>query len=286
MLTFKTLRMILGISVSTMCLYACQNMGEEGNLTENLIRLTGNITPSSRVTDLDLQSVKFVSGQLVGVTIANAQNKHENVSWVADVNGYLNNMGEEVSWGTGEITIYAYHPYNTSMSADFPFTVSTDQSTTKGYLESDLLWTKKTTAKTIAPVALSFVHKLSKLEIKLQSNDAEDLSGATISVCGTHINTLFNPLTGELTPVSEKNVKDIKASVTTAAALQASCIIIPQTVASGTAFIKVEHEGKTYQYKLSESATFEEGKSYIFTLTINKENPGDVGAVAPDMPWS
>ena len=43
---------------------------------------------------------------------------------------------------------------------------------------------------------------------------------------------------------------------------------------------------KTYQYKLSESATFEEGKSYIFTLTINKENPGDVGAVAPDMPWS
>ena len=111
------------------------------------------------------------------------------------------------------------------------------------------------------------------------------MKGAIISVCGTNIATLFNPLTGELLPSEKTDVKEIKASVTNAGAYQASCIIIPQSVSAGTAFIKVEHAGIVYVYKLPETIDFYGGKVYKFTLTISKNNPGDVGALVPDMPW-
>ena len=282
MIRIRMLEIVLGASI---CLCACQNMDGKTSLLENPIKLKGEILPTSRVTDLDLQSTRFVEGQLAGVTIVNARSEHENVAWIADANGYLTNMGTEVSWGIGEITVYAYHPYSVGMSISNSFTISTDQSTIKGYLNSDLLWAKKTTTKTDAPIALSFKHKLAKLNVMLKSDSYDDLSGATISICGTDIATRFNPLTGELTPSDEKNVKDIKASVTTSVALQASCVIIPQTVAGGTTFIKIDYDGSTYNYKLQETIAFEGGKAYVFTININKNNPGDVGAVVPIIPW-
>lgn len=285
MIKFRRLRLALNVFLVALCISACQNTGDREESNENPIRLKGEIVASSRVTNLNLQSTRFVEGQLVGVTIADAQSTHDNVAWIADANGYFTNMGADVSWGTDEITVHAYHPYKAGMSPNSLFSVQTDQSTNEGYLKSDLLWVKKTAVKTDAPVTLSFAHKLAKLNVKLESDDIDDLGGATISICGTNIATHFNLQTGELASSVEKNIKDIKASVTTSAAFQASCIIIPQTISGGTAFIKVEHAGIVYEYRLPESITFGEGKVYTFTITINKNNPGDVGAIVPDMPW-
>lgn len=285
MIKFKSLRLALNVFWVVLSISACQNTGDGADSNENPIRLKGEIMASSRVTNLNLQSTRFVEGQLVGVTIADAQSTHDNVAWMADVNGYLVNMGADVSWGIDEITVYAYHPYKAGMSTNSLFSVQTDQSTDEGYLKSDLLWAKKTAVKTDALVTLSFAHKLTKLNVKLESDDIDDLSGATISICGTDIATLFNSQTGELSASVEKNIKDIKASVTTSAAFQASCIIVPQTLSDGTTFIRVEHAGVTYEYKLPASFTFYEGRVYTFTITINKNNPGDVGAMVPDMPW-
>ena len=60
------------------------------------------------------------------------------------------------------------------------------------------------------------------------------------------------------------------AGKTTADKPTSTAIIVPQTVASGTKFIKVELNGNTYNYTLPTEKTFESGHSYSFTLNLTK----------------
>ena len=80
------------------------------------------------------------------------------------------------------------------------------------------------------------------------------------------------------------SISDIKASATTAESKTASCIIVQQEIKQGTAFIQVDHADKTYQYKLKNDITFQEGKLYHFVLSIKDGKINDVTATAPDLP--
>ena len=251
---------------------ACTNDTEEMLSRESEIKLTSEITPASRVTSLDYQSTQIISGQQVGVTITEAKTEHKNVAWEAGENGTLTNTGSAVYYGNGTATITAYHPYNTEwIGTNHEFSVNTDQSNETNYRNSDLLWATATSTKTENAVPLIFSHKLAKINVTLTSEDIVDLSGATISICGTNINTGFNPSTGDLSVASSTNVSDIKAGVTTTSAKTASAIIVPQTVAGNTQFIKVTHDSKTYYYALpAEGKTFESKHSYSYTLKITE----------------
>lgn len=251
---------------------ACTNDAEEMLSQESEIKLTSEITPASRVTSLDYQSTQIISGQQVGITITGAKAEHKNVAWEVGENGTLTNTGTAVYYGNGTATITAYHPYNTEWTGtNHEFSVNTDQSGETNYRNSDLLWATATSTKTGNAVPLTFSHKLAKINVTLTSEDIADLSGATISICGTNINTAFNPSTGDLSVASSTNVSDIKAGVTTTSAKTASAIIVPQTVAGNTQFIKVTHNSKTYYYALpAEGKTFESKHSYSYTLKITE----------------
>ena len=249
---------------------ACSNDAEEVLAQESEIKLTSEITPS-RVTSLDYQSTQIVAGQQVGVTVTGAKSEHNNVAWSVSEDGTLANTGDAIYFGDGSATITAYHPYNLAWSGTDKteaFSVALDQSTNFGYLSSDLLWATASSSKTEDAVALKFAHKLAKINITLTSTDIQDLSNATISICGTHIGALFNPITGDLTLNSNSMNQIIKAAVTTGSSYTASAIIIPQTVVSGTKFIKVEHNSKIYYYTLTSDAEFEEGNSYGYNLVV------------------
>lgn len=231
---------------------ACTSEIEEYFVQDGSIRLTSKISSTSRVTDQSLQSTEIVEGQQVGVTITEAESVHENVAWLVGKNGSLTNTGANVYWGTTDATITAYHPYCADWTgSNHTFSVNTDQSTDEGYLNSDLLWAKTTASPTNNPVALKFTHKLSKINVTLINDGNEDMSNATISICGTNISTGFNPETGELYAVTE-SIADIKASVTTESAYTASAIIVPQTMEQGTKFIKITLGDKDYHYTLPE----------------------------------
>lgn len=274
----KFFRMAL---VATMASFtACSNDTEEMFLQEDEIKLTSEITPS-RVTSLDYQSTQIVEGQQVGVIVENAKRPHTNVMWTVGNNGALINSGQTLYWGDGEIVVTAYHPFNanwvgSTQESSFYinetvelFTVSTDQSIDKNYVNSDLLWVKETANKTTNAIPLTFTHKLAKISVTLISESSTaDLSDATIYVCGTNIETNFNPLTGELSDVVYANVEDIKAGITTDEASTASAIIVPQTIAKGKEFIKVVQGTKIYYYTLPSDKTFEAGKSYSYTLEV------------------
>ena len=249
---------------------SCCNDSEDFQKPSDEIRLTSEIAPT-RVVSPDYQSTRIVEGQQVGVTITGAKSGHRNVAWYVGEGGVLSNTGEPVYWAKGDVTITAYHPYNQTWSGtSHGFTVSTDQSSEENYRNSDLLWATATSSVTDGAVPLVFSHMLAKINVTLRSEDIEDLSGATISICGTGTATTFNPEDGTLSGAAS-NVTDIKAAVTTATAYTASAIVVPQTVASGTKFIKVELDGRNFYYTLSASKELKAGYSHNYTLTVSEE---------------
>lgn len=249
---------------------SCRNDSEDFQKPSDEIRLTSEISPT-RVTSQDYQSTRIVEGQQVGVTITGAKNEHCNVAWYVGEGGELSNTGEPVYWAKKDVAITAYHPYNQTWNGtSHGFAVSTDQSSEENYRNSDLLWATTTSGVTDDAVPLVFSHRLAKINITLRSEDIEDLSGATISICGTGITTTFNPEDGTLSGTAS-NVTDIKAAVTTATAYTASAIVVPQTVASGTRFIKVELDGRNFYYTLSAGKELKAGYSHNYTLTVSEE---------------
>ena len=284
---------------SMISLSACSNDAEEVFAQENEIKLTSEITPS-RVTSLDYQSTQIVEGQQVGVTITGAKSEHKNVAWNVGEEGELSNTGEPVFWANQDIAITAYHPYNSSwIGTSHEFSVSTDQSSEENYRNSDLLWAAATSSKTETAIPLIFSHKLAKINVTLKSEDIEDLSGATINICGTNITTNFNPVDGTLSAASA-NIQEIKAGVTTSTAYTASAIVVPQTVANGTKFIKITHNDRTFYYTLSTNKELKSGCSHNYTLTIKEkevttesdkitdweddDNIGDAEEIEPTIP--
>ena len=255
---------------SMMSLSACSNDAEEVLTQENEIKLTSEITPS-RVTSLNYQSTQIVEGQQIGVTITGAKSEHKNKAWAVGADGALTNTDDAVYYsGNNTATITAYHPYNSAWTGtSHAFSVSTDQSNEANYRNSDLLWATASSSKTDKAVGLIFAHKLAKVNVTLTSTDIADLSGATISICGTKISTSFNPITGELS--SANNVANIEAGVTTSTAYTASAIIIPQELESGTKFIKVTHNNKNFYYTLSADKEFKSGYSYSYTLKVKEK---------------
>ena len=247
---------------------SCSDDSVEFPKEASLIKLTSEIAPS-RVASLNCQSTQIVEGQQVGVTITGARSEHKNVAWNVGAYGDLTNTGEALYWAKGDVSITAYHPYRSAWSGtSYDFSVSTDQSNEENYINSDLLWTATTSSVTEEAVSLIFAHKLAKVNITLKSGDIEDLSGATVSICGTNITTKFNPANGTLSAATA-NVADIVAGITTVSNT-VSAIVVPQTVASGTKFIKIEHDGKTFHYTLTSNKELKSGNSHNYTLTVNE----------------
>lgn len=280
-LGYALLAIITGASFTS-----CTNDTDDILAQENEIKLTSAITPASRTNNTDCQSTMIVKGQQVGVTTSGAKEDHKNSPWKAEENGSLTNLGKGLYWnGNQTIDITAYHPYNSQWTeTEHTFTVQTDQynnGNDNNYINSDLLWVAQRQDYTSAPIELKFGHMLSKIIVYIQGNDF----GSNVSLCGTVTSANFNLTNGTVT-AQNVTPSEIKVSE---GATSAAAIIIPQTVANGTQFIKVEYNGKTFYYTLTKNMTFESGKAYTFNLTLKEtenEEDGELILVEGNItPW-
>lgn len=249
---------------------ACSNEVEEVLTQESEIRLTSEITPSSRVTE-EYQSTQFESDRPIGVTITGSKsgNDYVNKLWTADGIGGLSTENK-VYWANTNIDLIAYHPYNEEWTqvTTYNFSVKTDQSEAADYLNSDLLFAKnENVTKTENAISLTFSHKLAKINVTLQPEYSEmDLSDAVISICNTKTSTTINLSDGTVPENASGEIKEIKAGV----GLTASAIVVPQTVVSGTQFIKVVLGNKTFYYTLPTDKQLKSGYSHNYTLTVKE----------------
>lgn len=256
---------------------ARESMPTTVSLTTRLTGTRAANDPQTSAINSDVQVGVFgVSGT---TTITNG----DNGCYTVESTGSLTPKSKKAVMGWpadgSKVSIYAYAPYNSSWThnTNNSFKVSSDQSTSEGYLASDLLYGTPSTnpvEPTANAVALAFTHKLAKVNITITTADATiDLTKARVMINNTKLSTSLNPSTGALGAASG-DATDIIATTALGTASTVYTIIVPQSVDKRTVLATIEtnptgSDNKTYRAKLMEATTFESGKSYNFTVNLD-----------------
>ena len=274
---------------------SCSDDEVTGGGNNHLLRLsTTNIISETRAADQSLQLTQFASGSKVAIFLAEDVNgtataSGDNVTtytqpleYAADGNGGLSTADNSKQyWPTSGNGLYIYgvYPYSavstttTHNSTGIEFSVKSDQSSNDNYNASDLMTgapSSNPVKRTSSAVEVKFTHLLSKININLTVGagfNEGDLNSAEVYITNTLPTTTFNVQNTTLGTASG-TATDISVCTGTTG----SAIIVPQTIESGKAFIKVVVGGGSYIYKLgSESSTeFKSSTQYTYNITVAK----------------
>lgn len=288
------------MAAATMILAGCSN--DENESTDNWngeIRLTSGVTPQTRA---NTQATQILSGETVYAWVDKASPTTDYIkAWLLTAGSSNSLTGSSQYYPTdgSSLDFYALHgnfksTTFTENTTAFPtsaivHSVEADQSNTnmEAYAKSDLLYAaKKSVAHSKTAVALTFYHMLSKVEVALKAGDGNpDLTGATVTIEGTKLKADFTPSKSATLPtdcadmVSPTTASNDVAPITIG---NATCtdfssptyneaIIVPQTLANGTPFIKVTlSDNASLVYTLEAQTEFKSGKKYIYQITAKK----------------
>ncbi len=252
------------------------------------IRLTSSLEAQTRAThDLD---TKIAENETVYVWVDDAGTNaalYTNNALTVGSDGALSGGTAMYFPSSGNgVDIYAIHGNLSSTSSfwnqSITHTVATDQQTSvtdaaAGYAVSDLVYCKSAdVARTTSAVTLTFTHLLSKIEVVLkQGNGAPVVAKAEI--INTQLEATFTPaktddgITVTASGSTGENAITIDCGVTTSTDVLNEAIIVPQTIAGGTKFIRIttDQGGELYYTIPTAGVTFEAGYKYRYTITVN-----------------
>src|SRR5574344_409291 len=183
------------------------------------------------------------------------------------------------------VDIYAYAPVNAGYAVGditaLSFSVKPDQSAEADYLASDLICASKiTTTSTTATKELSFTHSLAKITVSLQPDATPTITKAQLKTAKIE---LLNTYLGSTFDLTTKTVAVVTNGVATGTVIaktaeqntisSSSAIIIPQTLAINTQFIKITIGTTEYVYSIPSTPTtgmtFAGGNDYKYTITVS-----------------
>lgn len=285
----KTMKKLLFLAATVCTILSSCSKGEEPNIEptpEAQVKIPINLAIGDYTRAND---TAFETGDKVGLYVVNYNGS--TAGTLAASGNHVNNMQFSYggsSWSpasaiywldkTTHADFYAYYPYSASANtAAHSYSVKVDQSTEDNYWASDFLWGKTSDVEpTAEPVAITTKHVFSNILIYLEAGKgftAETLAAATKSVKINNIKTAATinlatgaaTATGNATTITPWNVGSYYRA-----------LIVPQTVADGTALITVNIDGT--DYTLTSGMTFVANKQHKFTVTVNKSSGGvDIG---------
>lgn len=265
---------------------ACTNNTdwESSNAKITMLTLTSQIA-ATRCSNTSLQGTQLVQGVKIGaLAYANNTCVIDNHPLTADGTGNFTGNTISFSSGISSANITAYAPYNNkwiSGSTSYDFSISTDQSTEEGYLNSDLLWgeSQNVALGEDAKANITFSHKLAKLQVSITRSDYSTLSliNAKVSILGAKTQTTFTPSTGILGEASNNTTEILIAKLTDNGTGNMAAIIIPQTITAKKNFLKIElASGRIFYVKLNKETAFESGKSYKISVQLEANSQEDI----------
>ncbi len=274
------LSVVLAMMIATTPVFVACSTDDAASLSQttttvgNTISLTSLLTTRStsdpQSTQLNTAVQVGAFGVLNDATITNGNNN----TYTVAANGELSTTTDMVWPAAGSANIYAYAPYQDGWiyNADNAFSVATDQTAETGYLASDLVYgipASNPVAQTESAIALSFTHKLAKINITLNkaAGSTIDLTEATVTLMNTKVSTTLNPSTGAIGEATG-DASDIALVSALGTATTACGIMVPQQIAADTRLVKIVAGDKTLYAKLATATTFVSGKSYNFTVNI------------------
>lgn len=295
-------KFMMMMAAAAMVLTSCSNDEETDNWNGE-IRLSSGIEVQTRAThSLDgyLKSSEIVhvwvdDAKDLQTSVTN-ENLYQNNSLTVGINGALSGGTTMYFPQTGnKVNIYALHTNAALTDNNFPgeltHTVATNQKSNNttagdGYQGSDLVFAEnKGVARTSSTVNLAFTHLLSKIEVVLvQGTGIPSID--KVEIVNTQLGAKFTPsktddfnvaATGDIAATGNPIVID--NGITTAENAKTDtedgkvlneAIIVPQTLAKGTEFIRITTTaGGVLTYKLPEEKDFAPKTKYRYTITAN-----------------
>lgn len=263
-------RFLMATAAAAIVMVACNN--EETDNWAGEIRLSSGLEAQqvTRSINTALQGGQIENGIKVGFFINEdvasdpTTTYTQNLSYTANGSGSFSGSTVYYPQSGNGVNIYAYAPWKDGLSLDgnYAFSIQQDQSTDENYLASDLLWGQPMKLKTddsgvyesANPVErtkenvnVTFKHLLSKIQIELTPEaglTAEDFKGATLKILNVKNSTSLTLANGAISAVSGSAVEVTAATYEdkeglTGENLKAAAIVVPQTIAKGTKFLKV-----------------------------------------------
>ncbi len=255
------------------------------------IRLTTGIQVQTRAAYPETD-VQIPAGELLSVWVEQAGDQtplYENNVMTAGGDGTLTSRSENKMYfpeNGSPVNIYALHTNATWTGNAYPtgtitHKVNEVQKTLADYASSDLLYSRMANvARTKETVPVTLSHLLAKLQIAIcpaEGLTAADIQKVTLDGTKLTANLTLNKSTAPLdlevtasgTPASIEVGTDASTDFTDEGLHYNDVIVVPQTVAAGTAFLTVTlTSGKEVIYHLSSDAHFESGKKYSCHMTV------------------
>lgn len=285
---------------------ACSNDENEMDNWNGEIRLTSGIEVQTRATHNLDELLK--EGESVRIWVDDAKDPQATVSKENLYENNVLTVGNSgaLSGGTimyfpqsgNKVNIYALHTNATLNGDAFPGSALThqveqDQRSTviesgKGYQGSDLVFAKSAgVERTSNVVSLTFAHLLSKIEVVLVAGDGLQANEIkTVEILNTKLNAKFTPskttdfsVTADGIIAADQNPITIDNGTTDASDAAGAdetkkvlneAIIVPQTLALGTEFIRITTTGGgVLTYALPAEKEFAKKTKYRYTVTAN-----------------
>lgn len=222
---------------------------------------------------IGLYMVNYVDGQQVALKpennyINNWKFRYDGAgNWSADQKLYYLN-------DTTSADFYAYYPYSEVEDATcYNVSVPSDQSAEKNYRKADFLWGNTLNCSpTTDPVDITLEHIMSKVVVILKPGTGfteEELiaSAPEVGFVNVKCNASFDLGTGEL------SVENSSESLVPYgfSSLEYRAMLLPQSV-NDKDIVEIKI-GKSV-YKLRRTISFERGREYTFTVTIQRVEGG------------
>lgn len=296
------------LATAALALAACSSDEVKEQEWNGEIRLSSvSVVQATRASG-NIQSTVFDSGENVDIFI------NENTTGTASTTYtqplvYTTGTGGSLtapspqfypSSGNG-VNIFAVYPSGAATSVDgtaVAFSVKTDQNSDANYKASDLMTgapSSNPVGRTATTVPLVFKHCLTKINLNIYPGEGismDELSAAKVSILNATPNATFNVKTGAVTAVPSVGttapVIDLGSVVPGQdGTITASAIIVPQTIAASTRFIRISigtNPSTDLVYALPEAAatTFEASKVYTFNITARMSGLNITGSTITD----
>lgn len=237
----------------------------------------------------------FTLGDAIGVYVAdykngypsklqNSGNHADNIKFTLNHDGWSSETQLYWSDDKTQVDAYSYYPFVESVNnvLSLPFQVEhrqdkeTDGNSLGGYEKSDFLWAKAEGVKPLSNIFLQHRHLMSCVVVTLVKGEGFNTEWASLEksvvITNTRLSSKINLQQGQVEVDNNSSPTDI---IPHNNGNEWRCVVIPQSIASGTEFIQIVVDGNLYAFKCHRTTSLIPGKINQFVIKVNKRVTGD-----------